>query len=116
MDSSRLIWHVQARDLLRCPRLKGPPEPCASSSGYSQADIAASGAKSRSHSGVRRRGKARKPYSAVYVRIGVHRYAYHTDADCPSLNGKQDTYKGQEEMSEGAAKKEGLKACQQCKK
>lgn len=27
MDSSRLICHVQARDLLRCPRLKGPPEP-----------------------------------------------------------------------------------------
>ena len=30
--------------------------------------------------------------STVHVRIGDHRTKYHTDTDCPSLNGKQDTY------------------------
>lgn len=29
VDSPHLICHVKGRDLLRCPRLKGPPEPCA---------------------------------------------------------------------------------------
>ncbi|SOE24902.1 hypothetical protein SAMN05442782_1566 [Streptomyces sp. OK228] len=53
---------------------------------------------------------------AVYVRIGEHRSAYHTDADCPSLNGKQDTYMGQESMPEDKAKKQGLTACQRCKR
>ncbi|MGI5515030.1 hypothetical protein [Streptomyces sp. CA-106131] len=42
--------------------------------------------------------------STVHVRIGEHRTKYHTDADCPSLNGKQDTYMGQESMSEAQAK------------
>ncbi|MGI5136940.1 hypothetical protein [Streptomyces sp. CA-106110] len=54
--------------------------------------------------------------NAVYVRIGDYRSAYHTDADCPSLNGRQDTHKGQESMSEDEAKTQGLTACQRCKK
>ncbi|MET9456327.1 hypothetical protein ABZY05_14775 [Streptomyces canus] len=54
--------------------------------------------------------------SAVHVRIGDHRTKYHTDADCPSLNGKQDTYTVQESMSEDQAKDQGLTACQHCKR
>ncbi|MFJ8110110.1 hypothetical protein [Streptomyces sp. NPDC096132] len=54
--------------------------------------------------------------STVHVRIGDHRTKYHTDADCPSLNGKQDTYMGQEPMSEDQAKEQGLTACQHCKR
>ncbi|WP_449350915.1 hypothetical protein [Streptomyces shaanxiensis] len=54
--------------------------------------------------------------SSVHVRIGDHRTKYHTDADCPSLNGKQDTYMGQESMSEDQAKDQGLTACQHCKR
>lgn len=51
----------------------------------------------------------------VHVRIGGHRYAYHTDLNCPALKGKQATFKGQEQMSEEDAKAKGLMACQQCK-
>ncbi|WP_167459181.1 hypothetical protein [Streptomyces dengpaensis] len=54
--------------------------------------------------------------STVHVRIGDHRTKYHTDADCPSLNGKQDTYMGQDSMSEDKAKEQGLTACQHCKR
>jgi hypothetical protein len=54
--------------------------------------------------------------SAVHVRTGDHRTKYHTDVDCPSLNGKQDTYMGQESMPEDQAKEQGLTACQRCKK
>jgi hypothetical protein len=56
------------------------------------------------------------PMSNVYVRIGEHRTKYHTDVNCPSLNGKQDTYMGQESMSEDRAKEQGLTACQRCKR
>jgi hypothetical protein len=52
----------------------------------------------------------------VHVRIGDRRTAYHTDADCPSLNGKQDTYMGQESMAEEQAEEQGLTACQHCKR
>ncbi|MER6628524.1 hypothetical protein ABT301_09815 [Streptomyces sp. NPDC000987] len=52
----------------------------------------------------------------VHVRIGEHRTKNHTDADCPSLNGKQDTYLGQESMPEDQAKEQGLTACQHCKR
>lgn len=51
----------------------------------------------------------------VHVRIGQHRYVYHTDTDCPSLNGMRDTYKGQVSMDEEAAKEQELKACQRCR-
>lgn len=51
----------------------------------------------------------------VHVRIGDYRVAYHTDANCPSLNGKQDTYRGQESMEESKAREQGLKACIRCK-
>ncbi|SCK30043.1 hypothetical protein YUYDRAFT_03373 [Streptomyces sp. ScaeMP-e48] len=54
--------------------------------------------------------------SAVYVRIGEYRSKYHSDVDCPSLNGKQDTYMGQESMVEDKAKEQGLTACQRCKR
>ncbi|MET4640985.1 hypothetical protein ABID95_000685 [Streptomyces atratus] len=52
----------------------------------------------------------------VHVRIGDHRTKCHMDADCPSLNGKQDTHLGQEPMSEDEPKKQGLTACQHCKR
>jgi hypothetical protein len=52
----------------------------------------------------------------VHVRIGDYRTKYHTDAGCPSLNGKQDTYMGQESMSEDEAKEQGLTACRHCKR
>ncbi|MGW0912329.1 hypothetical protein ACWD1Z_11320 [Streptomyces sp. NPDC002784] len=52
--------------------------------------------------------------STVRVRIGDYRTKYHTNADCPSLNGKQDTHLGQESMSEEQAKDQGLTACQHC--
>jgi hypothetical protein len=51
----------------------------------------------------------------VHVRIGVYRNAYHTDANCLSLNGKQETYRGQESMEENKAREQGLKACLRCK-
>ncbi|MDQ1069449.1 hypothetical protein QFZ32_004889 [Streptomyces canus] len=54
--------------------------------------------------------------STVHVRIGDYRSKYHTDVDCPSLNGKQDTYTGQTSMSENEAKGQRLTACQRCKK
>lgn len=54
--------------------------------------------------------------NAVYVRIGEYRSSYHTDVDCPSLNGKQDTYMGQESMPEDQAREQGLTACKNCKK
>jgi hypothetical protein len=54
--------------------------------------------------------------STVYVRIGDHRTSYHTDVDCPSLNGKRDTYAGQESMPEEEAKKQELTACGHCKR
>ena len=54
--------------------------------------------------------------SNVHVRIGDHRTRYHTDAACPSLNGKQDTYLGQKSISEDKAKEQGLTACQRCKR
>jgi hypothetical protein len=54
--------------------------------------------------------------STVHVRIGDHRTKYHTDDGCPSLNGKQDTYMGQESMPEDQAKQQGLAACQHCKR
>ncbi|WP_346098291.1 hypothetical protein [Streptomyces olivaceiscleroticus] len=50
----------------------------------------------------------------VHVRIGVHRYAYHRDPACPALNGKQQTYAGQEQMPEEEAQERGLLACRQC--
>ncbi|MEU6220463.1 hypothetical protein ABZ845_23540 [Streptomyces sp. NPDC047022] len=54
--------------------------------------------------------------STVHVRIGDYRSKYHTDVDCPSLNGKQDTHLGQKSMPEDEAKKRGLTACQHCKR
>jgi hypothetical protein len=51
----------------------------------------------------------------VHVRNGEHREAYHSDAACPSLNGKQETYRGQKSILEEDARKEGLKACLRCK-
>ena len=54
--------------------------------------------------------------SIVHVRIGEHRTKYHTDANCPSLNGKQDTSMGQESMSEAQAGEQGLTACQRCER
>lgn len=54
--------------------------------------------------------------STVHVRIGDQRTKCRTDADCPSLNGKQDTYMSQESMSEDQAKAQGLTACQHCKR
>jgi hypothetical protein len=52
----------------------------------------------------------------VHVRTGDYRTKYHTDADCPTLNGKQDTYIGQQSMSEDEAMEQGLTASQHCKK
>ncbi|MEE1938786.1 hypothetical protein V1L54_05060 [Streptomyces sp. TRM 70361] len=52
----------------------------------------------------------------VHVRIGVHRYAYHTDPGCPALNGKQETCGGRETIPEEKAKERGLKACRLCRK
>ncbi|NYI06404.1 hypothetical protein [Allostreptomyces psammosilenae] len=52
----------------------------------------------------------------VYVRIGIYRYAYHTDLDCPALNGKPETYQGREELAEEEARAQGLRACRQCKR
>ncbi|MFE2281333.1 hypothetical protein ACFXAE_29685 [Streptomyces sp. NPDC059454] len=52
----------------------------------------------------------------VHVRTGDYRTKYHTDVDCPSLNGKQGTYMGQESMSEEKAKEQGLAACRHCKR
>ncbi|WP_328844713.1 hypothetical protein [Streptomyces sp. NBC_00258] len=54
--------------------------------------------------------------SNVHVRIGEYRYAYHTDPDCPALNGKPETFKGMTEISREEAEKQDLKACHQCKK
>ncbi|MDF3298243.1 hypothetical protein [Streptomyces tropicalis] len=54
--------------------------------------------------------------STVHVRIGKYRSAYHTDAACPSLNGKQDTCVGRESMPEEQARAQGLTACRHCRK
>lgn len=54
--------------------------------------------------------------STVHVRIGDHRTKYHTDASCPLLNGKRDTYLGEESMSEDEAEEQGLTACQHCER
>ncbi|MER5430562.1 hypothetical protein [Streptomyces sp. NPDC002588] len=54
--------------------------------------------------------------SIVYVRNGDHRVKYHTDVDCPSLNGKQDTYLGHVSMPEEEAEKQNLTACRHCKR
>lgn len=54
--------------------------------------------------------------SNVHVRIGEYRYAYHTDPDCPALNGKPETFKGMTEIPREEAEKQDLKACHQCKK
>lgn len=56
------------------------------------------------------------PLSNVHLRKGNYRTKYHTDADCPSLNGKQETSMGQESMSTEEAKERGLTACQHCKR
>lgn len=54
------------------------------------------------------------PARMVHVRRGIYRTAYHPDAACPALNGKQETYGGQEVMPEAEAQERGLKLCQQC--
>jgi len=54
--------------------------------------------------------------SDVHVRVGEHRYAYHTDIDCPALNGKPETFKGRTEISREKAEAQGLKPCRQCRK
>lgn len=54
------------------------------------------------------------PARMVHVRRGIYRTAYHPDAACPALNGKQETYGGQESMPEAEAQERGLKLCQQC--
>lgn len=50
----------------------------------------------------------------VHVRIGSHRTAYHPDAACPALNGKPETYRGQELMPEHEAQERGLTLCGAC--
>lgn len=50
----------------------------------------------------------------VHVRIGSHRTAYHPDAACPALNGKPETYRGQELMPEAEAQGSGLTLCKTC--
>ncbi len=52
----------------------------------------------------------------VQVRIGEHRYAYHTDPACPALNGKPETFRGKEQISSEEAEQRGLTACKQCKR
>ncbi|GAA2465103.1 hypothetical protein GCM10010405_56910 [Streptomyces macrosporus] len=52
----------------------------------------------------------------VDVRVVIHRYAYHTDPDCPALNGKPEPYGGRETMAEEKAEEQGLKACKQCER
>ncbi|MFI5568873.1 hypothetical protein ACIA6T_16290 [Streptomyces sp. NPDC051740] len=52
----------------------------------------------------------------VHVRVGEYRYAYHTDPDCPALNGKSETFKGRIEISRKKAEAENLKPCRQCGK
>ncbi|WP_166632873.1 hypothetical protein [Streptomyces sp. GC420] len=54
--------------------------------------------------------------SNVHVRIGAHRYAYHTDPGCSALNGKPETFQGIEELPRDEAERQDLKACRQCRK
>ncbi|MFG2404236.1 hypothetical protein ACGFR8_07830 [Streptomyces brevispora] len=54
------------------------------------------------------------PARRVHVRIGTHRRAYHPDSACPALNGKPETYRGQEVMDESEALECGLALCAQC--
>lgn len=54
------------------------------------------------------------PARTVHVRLGTHRRAYHPDAACPALNGKPETYRGQELMPEAEAQERGLTLCGQC--
>ncbi|GHA94372.1 hypothetical protein [Streptomyces chryseus] len=54
------------------------------------------------------------PARTVHVRIGTHRTAYHPDSACPALNGKPETYRGQEVMPEHQAQAHGLALCGQC--
>ncbi|WP_324786157.1 hypothetical protein [Streptomyces sp. H51] len=51
----------------------------------------------------------------VHVRIGTHRDSYHTDTDCPALNGKPETFEGIEQMSRADAEARGLTHCRRCK-
>lgn len=50
----------------------------------------------------------------VRVRIGTFRTAYHPSPGCPALNGKPETYRGQETMTEARAQERGLTLCGQC--
>ncbi|MGA5202767.1 hypothetical protein [Streptomyces variegatus] len=50
----------------------------------------------------------------VHVRIGTHRTAFHPSAACPALNGKPETYDGQETMTEEQALALGLVECRVC--
>jgi len=52
----------------------------------------------------------------VHVRKGEYRYAYHTDPDCPALNGKPETFAGKVEIPEEDAEAQGLKPCRQCRR
>lgn len=54
--------------------------------------------------------------NTVHVRVGVHRTAYHTDPQCPSLNGKEDTFKGIVPMPKSMAEEQNLKACGHCER
>ncbi|MEW2631635.1 hypothetical protein AB0903_08240 [Streptomyces sp. NPDC048389] len=54
------------------------------------------------------------PARTVHVRIGTHRTAYHPDSACPALNGRPETYRGQEVMPEHQAQARGLALCGQC--
>ncbi|MGV9395660.1 hypothetical protein [Streptomyces sp. NPDC003668] len=49
--------------------------------------------------------------SDVHVRVGEHRYAHHTDLDCPALNGKPETFKGRTEI--GGAGAQAMPAVQE---
>ncbi|MFF5968208.1 hypothetical protein ACFY64_31695 [Streptomyces collinus] len=57
---------------------------------------------------------AGEPTRTVHVRIGTHRTSYHPAADCPALNGKRATYRGQEQVTEAQAQERGLKRCARC--
>ncbi|MGA5497747.1 hypothetical protein ACPCSP_25625 [Streptomyces cinereoruber] len=54
------------------------------------------------------------PRRLVHVRTGTFRKAYHPNPACPSLNGKPETYSGQEAITEAQAQRLGLTECGNC--
>ncbi|MFD5143147.1 hypothetical protein [Streptomyces sp. NPDC058401] len=52
----------------------------------------------------------------VLVRVGVDRYRYHTDLQCPALQGKHDTGRHLELMTEVTAQGQKLTQCGRCRR